>query len=82
MTMIEVQVRLFANLRQRYSQLGIGESMTLALPTDPTIEQLLARLKIPAEQVKIVFVNHVVRKMDYCLADGDEVGVFPPVGGG
>ena len=81
-TMINIQVKLFATLRQRYSHLDIGEPMAVELPEDATTGQLLAHLQIPDEQVKIIFVNHVIRDRDHTLADGDEVGIFPPVGGG
>ena len=79
---INIQVKLFAALRQRYPHLGVGEPMTVELPEDATTGQLLAHLQIPDEQVKIVFVNHVICGRDHPLKDGDEVGVFPPVGGG
>jgi molybdopterin synthase sulfur carrier subunit len=80
--MIAIQVKLFATLRQRYPGLGIGEPMTVELPENTTTGQLLAHLQIPDEQVKIVFVNNVIRDRNHPLADGDEVGIFPPVGGG
>jgi molybdopterin synthase sulfur carrier subunit len=80
--MITVQVKLFATLRQRYPHLGIGEPMAVELPDGTAVEQLLAQLRIPAGEVKIVFVNHVVRDGGHQLADGDAVGIFPPVGGG
>jgi molybdopterin converting factor small subunit len=80
--MINIQVKLFATLRQRYPHLGIGEPMTVELPEGTTASQLLAHLQIPDEQVKIIFVNHVIRDRGHPLTDGDEVGVFPPVGGG
>jgi molybdopterin converting factor small subunit len=79
---VVVQVKLFATLRQRYPHLGIGEPMAVELPEGATVSQLLAHLEIPEDQVKIVFVNNVIRDRDHLLADGDEVGVFPPVGGG
>ncbi len=31
---------------------------------------------------RVIFVNGVVRGDEHRLADGDEVGLFPPVGGG
>jgi molybdopterin synthase sulfur carrier subunit len=82
MTMIAVQVKLFATLRQRYPDLEIGEPMPVELPEGTTAGQLLVHLKIPDDQVKIVFINHVIRNRDHVLVDGDDVGVFPPVGGG
>jgi molybdopterin converting factor small subunit len=80
--MITVWVKLFATLRQRYPHLGIGEPMAVELPEGTTAGQLLEHLQIPHDQVKIVFVNNVIRDRDHLLAGGDEVGVFPPVGGG
>jgi len=47
-----------------------------------TVLDLLSRLSIPAEEVKIVFVNGLSAELDKTLSDGDRVGVFPPVGGG
>lgn len=79
---ITVQVKLFATLRQRCPDLGIGEPMAVELPEGTMVGQLLAHLHIPDDQVKIVFVNHVVRDRDHPLVEGDAVGVFPPVGEG
>ena len=80
--MIAIQVKLFATLRQRYPHLDIGEPMTVELPEDTTTGQLLAHLQIPDDQVKIIFVNHVICDKGHPLKDGDAVGIFPPVGGG
>jgi molybdopterin converting factor small subunit len=80
--MIAVQVKLFATLRQRYPHLEIGEPMPVELPEGATTGQLLTHLQIPDDQVKIIFVNHVIRDRNHVLVDGDAVGIFPPVGGG
>ena len=52
------------------------------LPAGTTVQGLLRHLDLPEEEVKIVFVNALFRKMDHILADGDELGIFPAVGGG
>ena len=31
---------------------------------------------------KITFVNGIVQPLDWILAAGDDVGIFPPIGGG
>lgn len=80
--MITVQVRLYATLRRHFPDLALGEAMSVELSQDATVRELLQELELPEEQVKVVFVNGTVRKEDYRLSDGDEVGVFPPVGGG
>lgn len=80
--MITVQVRLFATLRRHYPRLGVGEAMQVELAEGATVAHLIEHLGLPAEQVRVVFVNGVARGEDHPLAPGDEVGIFPPVGGG
>ena len=77
-----VQTKLFATLRRQYPHLGIGEPMPVKLPEGATIEQLIEHLHLPAAEIKVVFVNGIVRKEKHVLNEGDEVGVFPAVGGG
>ena len=80
--MITVRVKLFATLRGHYPQLGLGEAMPVELPDGATVGDVVEHLRLPDNQVKVVFVNGIVRDNEHRLADGDEVGVFPPVGGG
>jgi molybdopterin converting factor small subunit len=80
--MITVDVKLFATLRRHYPELGIGESISVQLSDDATIGQLLQELGLPEDQVKVIFVNGRVQKEGYRLSEGDELGIFPPVGGG
>jgi molybdopterin synthase sulfur carrier subunit len=80
--MITIHAKLFAGLRQHYPHLGIGEPMPVELPEEATVGDLVEHLHLPADQVKVVFVNNVIREAEYPLADGDELGIFPPVGGG
>ncbi len=77
-----VHVRLFAILRRHYPRLGIGEAMPVELPDGATLEQLIKRLRLPAAEIKIVFVNSVTQEWEHVLDDGDQVGIFPAVGGG
>jgi molybdopterin converting factor small subunit len=80
--MMTVYVKLFATLRRHFPELGIGEAMAVQLPADSTVKQLLQELSLEDEHVKIIFVNGITRKESYRLRQGDEVGIFPPVGGG
>jgi molybdopterin synthase sulfur carrier subunit len=80
--MITVYAKLFATLRRHYPHLGIGEPMPVELPDGATVGDLVEHLRLPADQVKVVFVNNVIRETEYPLADGDKLGIFPPVGGG
>lgn len=80
--MITIQVKLYATLRRHYPDLDVGEAMQVELSEDATVGDLVQELELPEEQIKVVFVNGTVRKEDHRLSDGDEVGIFPPVGGG
>lgn len=80
--MIAVRVKLFATLRRTRPGLGIGEAFPVEAPAETTVGRLIERLGLPQEQVKLVFVNGIARDRDHVLADGDVVGIFPPVGGG
>lgn len=77
-----VHVRLFATLRRHHPDLGIGEAMPVELPDGATVEQLVKRLRLPAAEIKVVFVNSVTQQGGHVLDDGDQVGIFPAVGGG
>jgi molybdopterin converting factor small subunit len=80
--MITVHVKLFATLRRYRPGLGLGEAFPVELQEGATVGDLVRQLDLPAEEVKIVFVNALFRDLDHILADGDELGIFPPVGGG
>jgi len=80
--MITVHVKLFATLRNLRPGLGIGEAFPVELPDEATVEGLIRQLELPDREVKLVFVNGIVRDRYHALVDGDELGIFPPVGGG
>jgi molybdopterin converting factor small subunit len=80
--MATARVKLFATLRGYRPGLKLGEAFAVELPTGATVQHLLEMLGVPASEVKLIFVNGLVRDMQHALADGDELGIFPPVGGG
>lgn len=80
--MIQVQVSLYATLRKYRPEIGHGQSFAVGLPAGSTVKDLLQELGIPQEEMKQTFVNGVIRAAEYRLADGDSVGVFPPIAGG
>ena len=80
--MITVHVRLYATLRRYRPGLGLGEAEAVELAEGTTLGQLIQQLDLPEDEVKVVFVNGISREIDHVLADGDRVGIFPPVGGG
>jgi len=81
--MIEIEIRLYATLRRYRPELKVGEPLFLKLDEGTTVKRVLEEmLTIPTGVVKTVFVNGIYREVDHVLADGDRVGIFPPVGGG
>ncbi len=47
-----------------------------------TINELIKKIDIPINEVKIIFLNGIHAKGDEILKDNDRIGIFPPVGGG
>ena len=88
---MKIQAKLFATLirmvpdriRERYPQsVRAGSPMEVDLPQGSTLADLVDHLGLPPEKVRVIFVNGRVRPRDHVLVAGDEVGIFPPVGGG
>lgn len=73
-----IELRCYATLAPKMP----GNADALPIAPGETVNALVDRLGIPQEEVRIVFVNGVSAALDRELADGDRVGIFPPVGGG
>ncbi len=78
---MKIKVKVFATLRKYAADESSGEQ-ELELAEGATVGEALAELKIPEEEVAFVFVNSTRKKLDEVLAEGDELGVFPPIAGG
>ena len=79
---MQVTVKLFASL-SRFSDGGAsGKPFQVDLAQPATLQKLVERLGIPAEEAKVAFVNGRIRDLDWILEAGDQVGIFPPIGGG
>jgi molybdopterin converting factor small subunit len=61
---------------------GRAERHELSLPPGTTAGEAVARLGVPDEEVWLLSVANRQVPPEYVLADGDELLVFPPVGGG
>jgi sulfur-carrier protein len=79
---MKIQLKLYGTLRRLSPGGKAGAPMELDLPEGATIQELIDLLEIPEEETKVAFVNSLVRNKDYRLKPGDNVGIFPPVGGG
>lgn len=75
--MINIKVRLFANLRENRNK-----EMIIELGEGSTIKDIIEILNIPREDAAILLVNGLGAELDKILEDNDTVSIFPPLGGG
>jgi molybdopterin converting factor small subunit len=73
-----IEIKLYATLLS-YAP---ANASCYPIESDTSIEKLIEELKIPKDQVKLVFSNGVKCDLGTLIQDGDRIGVFPPVGGG
>jgi molybdopterin synthase sulfur carrier subunit len=79
---MQVRVKLYASLSRSYGKAAAGTPFEISLPESATIVDLVNRLKLPKEEVKLFFVRGRARPIDWRLEPGDEIGIFPLIGGG
>jgi molybdopterin synthase sulfur carrier subunit len=79
---VQVKVKLFASLA-RFSPGGLpGTPFEVTIHVSATVRDLLVQLHIPGEETKVAFVNGIIQDLNWVLKPGDEIGIFPPIGGG
>jgi len=79
---MKIKLKLFATLTKYLDNLPAGTQKEIDLEPGSTLDDLAILLKIPSMEVKICFVNGIICELDRKLQEGDEVGFFPPIGGG
>jgi molybdopterin converting factor small subunit len=79
---MHVTVKLYATLSRYGSSEKAGAPFDVEIAEGATLRDLVALLKIPTEETRILFVNGIIQEPDYRLKSDDEVGIFPPIGGG
>jgi len=82
LSIMEIKLNLFATLARYMPNKAKGNSCIVEVGEGTRVEDLLRALKIPANEIKLVFLNGVHARGDEILKDGDRVGIFPPIGGG
>ncbi len=80
--MPEIQVTLYANLARVPPGARHGRPFPVAWEEGQTLHTVLARLALPEEIVRHIFVNGRRVDLDYVPHAGDAVAVFPPLAGG
>lgn len=83
---MKVMLRLHATLRQYLPRDTGSEGVPLELPAGASVPDALAVLGVPLAHAHLILVNgrHLL-KPDLAsrhLTDGDQVAVFPAIGGG
>jgi molybdopterin converting factor small subunit len=75
---MNITLKCFATL----SRFSPADAEAYPAAMGETVADVVARLGIPPEELKLVFVNGAHAPLSTPLADGDRVGLFPAVGGG
>lgn len=79
---MHVTVKLYATLRRYRPEQPRGAALPIEVPSGATVSQVIERLGIPDAAPLVAMVNNAVRTVDYVLAEGDTLSLFPPVSGG
>ncbi len=79
---MRVRVKLFATLGRYFNNAVPGTPFEIEVPDGATLGDLVNRLELPHEEVKVFFVNGRARPIEWSLEPNDEVGIFPLVAGG
>jgi molybdopterin converting factor small subunit len=80
--MMRVCVKLFATLGRYHLGSLPGTPFEVELPEAAELADLIRWLALLPDEVKIIYVNGRTQPVGYVLQPGDDVGIFPPVGGG
>ena len=79
---MKIELNLYASLKRYLPEKSSGNSCALEVEEGIRVRDLLARMGVPPEAPKFVFLNGVHAKGGEVLKDGDRVGAFPPLAGG
>ena len=93
---VTVIVKLYGTLVQHVSDVVLSQQAEAPLADGPragaplemmvrdgcTVRSLLATLGLEEGTIMAVFVNGRARENDFVIGPGDQVGIFPPIGGG
>ena len=79
---MRVKVKLFTTLANYVPGVKPGEPFEVRLRKGVILADLISQLNLPQEEAKLIFVNGLAQPPNYQLKNNDEVGIFPPIGGG
>lgn len=80
---ITVNVHIYPSfLRRIVGKTAVDGRVALQIAEGGSIVDVVRALGIPEDLVKVMIINGRPARMHSALADGDTVGLFPPLGGG
>jgi molybdopterin converting factor small subunit len=79
---VQVQIKLFGIFREFFPPQTEGSGIWLDIDEGARIQDVLARMKIPANLPKSIIFNGRVAKEDQVLHEGDVIALFSPSTGG
>ena len=77
-----VRVELCPTLRKRVLKDQPAEGLELSDSRGLTVEAVMRRLNLSAEEVQLMVVNRKIVRPDYPLREGDRLALFAVVDGG
>lgn len=77
---MKINVKCFATLSED-GHCDYKDSKETQLKNDADVSDLITHLGLQKDKVEIVFVNGIKVGVDQKLSEGDQVGLFPAVGG-
>ena len=79
---MHVTVKVFASLKRYLPEDRADHPFDMEIPEGATLEDVVRLIGLPSDEVKVTFVNGRTEELTHALRDGDEIGIFPPIGGG
>lgn len=79
---MKVEVNLYSILAACLPEGSSRHSRVMDFPEGTTLADIVEQLKVPVDDIKIMFINGIHAKGPEILKEGDRVGIFPPVAGG
>ena len=77
---MKVNLKCFAQLVKE-QVCDYKESTPHELPEGSTVSDLIERLGLPREEIKVIFVNNTIVSAGTVLRNGDNVALAPVTGG-
>ncbi len=79
---MKIEIHLYASLTKYLPKNAKNKTCILELSDHLLVSDLIKKMKLPDQTIKLIFLNGIHASRTSELKDGDRVGIFPPVGGG